>query len=480
MPPKVAFCLCLLFIFWLFAKSKKQARGLSGALWIPLIWALLIGSKPITLWLGLTGTAETADSYVEGSPVDRLLFLALIIAGLFVINRRHTTWRNIIANNKWLFLFFLYLGFSAVWSDYPFVSFKRWIKDFGNVIMVLVVLGELEPVTAIQTLLARCSYVLIPFSVVFIKYFPEIGRYYDRWTWTPHYGGVTTDKNQLGMTVFVCGLFLCSRFPEMYREWKTGERTRADFFAYVILLLMVFWLLSIAESSTALTCLLIGISLFLALKLPGVRLYVGRMGISLAAAVVLVLVLAHFFFNLGEFITGALGRNMTLTGRTQIWTRVLNEDINPLLGTGFYSFWLGNRPDKLSENYAFHLNEAHNGFLETYLNSGIVGVFLLLAVLASSMKRIQRRLLVSDSEILALQLSFLLSIVLYNVTESAFNRLDIVWVALLLFIIEYPQARNDGADKSREEVWQMSSDYLRMPETVSSRQAFAVERTPPS
>ncbi len=90
--------------------------------------------------------------------------------------------------------------------------------------MVVVVLSESNPVSAIKAFLLRCGYVLIPLSVVFVKYFPEIGRYYDRWTWRPHYGGVTTDKNLLGMTLFVCGLILCLRTFEMWRDWKSGKK----------------------------------------------------------------------------------------------------------------------------------------------------------------------------------------------------------------------------------------------------------------
>jgi exopolysaccharide production protein ExoQ len=144
-----------------------------------------------------------------------------------------------------------------------------------------------------------------------------------------------------------------------------------------------------------------------------------------------------------------LGRDMTLTGRTEIWQRVLNEDINPLLGEGFYSFWLGNRTDKLSESFAYPLNEAHNGYLETYLNSGLIGLFLLLALLASSAKRIQKKLR-ERSDHAALALAFLISIVIYNVTESAFDRLDIVWFALLLFIMEYPPLTATQSESDEE------------------------------
>ncbi len=74
MSPKLALSLCLLFIAWLFARSRKQEHTLTFALWIPLIWALIIGSKPISAWLGLADSTASADNYIEGSPFDRLFF----------------------------------------------------------------------------------------------------------------------------------------------------------------------------------------------------------------------------------------------------------------------------------------------------------------------------------------------------------------------------------------------------------------------
>ena len=36
--------------------------------------------------------------------------------------------------------------------------------------------------------------VLIPVSVLFIKYYPDLGRYYGRWDYHTFYCGVTTNK----------------------------------------------------------------------------------------------------------------------------------------------------------------------------------------------------------------------------------------------------------------------------------------------
>lgn len=88
-----------------------------------------------------------------------------------------------------------------------------------------------------------------------------------------------------------------------------------------------------------------------------------------------------------------MGRNPNLTDRTLIWKVLLNTHTNPLIGTGYESFWLGPRSDWLwQQKETAGLNEAHNGYLGVYLNLGIIGLSLLTALLISSYRTICKRL----------------------------------------------------------------------------------------
>lgn len=80
MPQNVAALGCVLFILWLFKRDANR-RKVSFALWIPLTWAFIIASKPISVWLGLGSATSGGEGYVEGSPFDRMFFLVLIVAG---------------------------------------------------------------------------------------------------------------------------------------------------------------------------------------------------------------------------------------------------------------------------------------------------------------------------------------------------------------------------------------------------------------
>jgi O-antigen ligase len=140
-------------------------------------------------------------------------------------------------------------------------------------------------------------------------------------------------------------------------------------------------------------------------------------------------------FNLNEIIIPALGRDMTLTGRTELWSDVLDMDTNPLIGTGYESFWLGDRLEKIWETNWWQPNQAHNGYLETYLNLGWIGLLLLIGVIIFTYRRICKSL-IFDFDYGRLRLALLVIILVYNITEAGFKGLHMMWFSFLLITIE--------------------------------------------
>src|SRR5437867_6147864 len=190
MPPEVALFLASLFIAYLFARDYKQEPKISGAVWIPTMWLIILGSRPVSQWLNLSADYESPDQLLEGSPTDAAIYATLMFAAFIVLRKRQVSWGSVIRSNAWLSLFFLFGAVSIVWSDFPFVAFKRWIKGLGDPMMALVLLSDSAPGKATERVFKRCAYVLIPLSIVLIKYYPELGRSYDLWTDTQFYGGV--------------------------------------------------------------------------------------------------------------------------------------------------------------------------------------------------------------------------------------------------------------------------------------------------
>ena len=436
MPPQLAAALFVGFALWMFLRDRKRSATVSAAAWLPLIWVAIVGSRPVTLWFGGSLSMESPDDYLKGSPVDMVIFLSLIVAGALVLIRRRVNWNTLVAGNIWLFIFFLYWLVSVAWSDYPFVGLKRWIKDMGNLIMVLVILTEADPIQTVKTVFARCAFVLLPLSVLFIKYYPDLGRYYNPWTWQPVYCGVATEKNALGCLVLVCGLFLAWEFFGM--RWRGPNATpKGDVLSRVLLVLMMFWLLSKANSSTALVCWAMGAAIIYTLRFGWVKRQVRSLGTyTMVAALVIFSIYA--IPGVLPALLELLGEDATLTGRTDLWNDLLSQSINPLMGTGYQSFWLGERAVVMWEKYYFHPNQAHNGYIETYLNGGFLGAGFLLVWLTMAGRDIKRDLL-SGHEYARVRFAALIVGVFYNWTEAVFNRLSLVWFIILLAAVNYPR-----------------------------------------
>jgi O-antigen ligase len=132
---------------------------------------------------------------------------------------------------------------------------------------------------------------------------------------------------------------------------------------------------------------------------------------------------------------GTLGKDPTIHGRKAIWDLVLGLHTNPWVGTGFESFWLGTRLKKMwAAMPNFYMNEAHNGYLELYLNLGWAGICFIALLLATGYKRalsgIRR-----NPEKGSLFLGLFLCTLIYAFSEAAFKSMTPSWVFLLLVIM---------------------------------------------
>src|SRR5262249_18406741 len=137
-------------------------------------------------------------------------------------------------------------------------------------------------------------------------------------------------------------------------------------------------------------------------------------------------------------VTATLGRDTTMTGRTDLWDAVLPLNPNPLLGAGYESFWLGDRLKALWTRFWWQPNQAHNGYLEVYLNLGLLGLLLVGVFLLTSYQRIWRP--TNAVGFASLSLAIWTITLLHNVTEAGVFK-GSLWVPLLLASIIVPGPR---------------------------------------
>jgi len=425
-----------LWLPWLYYHDTKDRASVSSGSWIVVAWAVIYATRPVTEWFGLAGEGPSLpQSRDEGNPVEAFFSLSLIIAGWVILLRRGVQFSKVIKENTWLFVFYGFWLMSITWSDYPFITFKRLFKDLGNIIMVLLVLTDTDPSVAIKAVICRLAYLCIPLSILFIRYYPELGRIYTGYDQSRHmWVGVTTHKNSLGVLALVGALFLFWDFLDS-RRMPQARVHRATLASRIAVFLMCWYLLLMIDSVTALVCAGLGTSLLLFLNLPFMKCHPGRvelLGLGSLAS----LWIMDLLFNFKETFVESLGRDMTLTSRTDLWAIVKDHQDNPLVGAGFNTFWSGERYVALAETTG-GVVQAHNGYIELYLNGGIVGVCLLTALLLSAYWQIRNGIALGTRESV-IRLVLLVIAVVYNISEASFTKVGLLWLLTLFAVIKFP------------------------------------------
>ncbi len=427
------------FTFWLVRRDMKRRDGVSGAIWIPTLWLGILASRPLSTWVGFGGGTDT----LEGSPLDRLFFFGSIFAAFLVISRRAVNWPRIVSANWQIFFFYGYLLVSVLWADSPIVSFKRWFKDFGNISVALVVLSEVNPIQAFRAIFVRCGYLLIPLSYIFVRYFPGLGRRYSIFSGEMEATGVTFQKNSLGAMILITSLVIIWDLLERTPEEKAKMGFVDKIWPYVVLL-TGFYLLKVCDSKTSMACLALGASIIASAKVPFIRKRVGAFG-----AYALIGGAAYYALDsalgLTETVVTGLGRDMTFTGRTDVWRELLALKTDPIIGTGFCSFWSDiSYQSRLPEWIAF---SAHNGYLEMFIDGGYICIgFLVLMLLATGFK-INRGLATGNTYQL-MRFAVLVAVIIGDMSESHYARMTPLWFMFLLTALQPVPSKNSAVSAS--------------------------------
>lgn len=411
--------------------ERKQNPSASWALWIPTIWMVKISSSDLAFWLG-RGDAEIGT----GSPWERRLLIFLLVLGLITLYKRRFNWYKATKDNIWLVVLLFYMFVSIFWSDLPpNTSLKRWVKELIAVIMTLVVLSEEDPRAAVESVLRRSIYILIPLSLLLVMFFPEYGTepFGNLEAWV----GVTTHKNGLGRLCSIAVFFLV--WTSVGRQQVSDVMSnRYQKYVDILVLGMAVYLLKgpgigKTVSITAVTTLVVGLaSLFGLLLARRFKRYLGLNTLRAVIVGIIIIGTASVFVGgliFGGEIASSLGREETLTGRTQIWAELIPFAMKePIIGYGIDGFFTKEMQKSLG-----YLPHAHNGYLNIMLDYGFVGLLLVSMFLLSLCGKAHKTLYY-DYGWGSLMLCFLFMTAMYNVAEPSFGSFKSHQMAIILFL----------------------------------------------
>ncbi|CEP47884.1 Lipid A core--O-antigen ligase-like protein [[Clostridium] sordellii] len=128
-----------------------------------------------------------------------------------------------------------------------------------------------------------------------------------------------------------------------------------------------------------------------------------------------------------EFIVDILHKDITLTGRVYIWDLVLkNIKMIGLIG-------LGRGNTFILDNFYLRVNETHNGFLEVFLYSGIIGLTIFLIMVWMIIKKLDKFYGI-HSKILSFGI---FTYMIIGISESAFYKMELWIIFSIAYNIEY-------------------------------------------
>jgi exopolysaccharide production protein ExoQ len=446
MPPQIATLLFAVGIAGLFWLDRDDSVRPSKALWLPIIWLSINGSRSVSAWLGMSMAKEIPGQPPPTSPLDQLVAATLIFLGTIVLFRRGRDVIRLLRASWPIALYFSFCLVSLLWSDFPEWGFKRWVRALGDLIMVLIVASDAQPTAALKRLLSRVGFVLLPASVLLIRYYPALGQDWDVFG-LQEFTGVTTNKNVLGDLVFLLGMGALWRTLGLIRDKEQPDRFR-HLLAQCTVLAFAIELLFTAHCATAGGCFILGVGLMLATSLTLFRYRPA----AVHALVLAVLLGGSLTALLGGWsaMTAALGRKPNLTGRTDIWRDLIPMAPNPIGGAGFETFWVGPRVERVYEKVGGveMTNESHNGYIEVYLNLGWLGLGCIALILLQGYRKAVsafRR----DSALGSLLVTYIFTAVIFNISEAGFRMLSLSWFFLLLTIVAASAATGVATELSR-------------------------------
>ena len=434
---QLASLLTVAFIIYGLSQDYRQGRSFSPGMWISLAWIAISATRPLIYWLHpnlfvgfsqrIAWEQQRSIEIVQSNPLDRNIVIILMVLGLVVLLRRRPQFQLKLANNGWLIAFFAYCLISVLWSEFPGIVFKKWIRFIGDVVVVLLILTEVRSEEGFYRIMRWMAIVCLPLSALFAKFYPALGRIYTV-TGTQMWVGVTGHKNMLGILCAFTGIVLV---------WRNLARwPKVDFLDAGLIALDIYLLLGSKSTTSVIVFLMGAFLLVVQARMKGNARKLNRVIVFGLVSLLAIQVLAVSFLgkSFAPDLFAAAGKDASLTGRIPLWQELIDMGGQaPLFGCGFASFWLST--DRLSDLWGrvnWTPTTAHNGYIEIFLDLGIIGLLILVFLLVQTNKNIVNSFR-DYPELGKLKIAFFVMIFFHNFSESGYGKpTTLIWLLFLL------------------------------------------------
>ncbi|MEO1139424.1 MAG: O-antigen ligase family protein [Pseudomonadota bacterium] len=298
--------------------------------------------------------------------------LMFLISGCALLIRRWRMQLGLCIRFWPIILLPVFCMVSAIWSEYPIVSFRFGVQFMATVLIAITIAATISARAFGQVLFGLYSLAMLASVLV-----GDVRN--DTGAWLGIYGSKNALAGAAATYVIVCvAQFLDSRASYRHRLLA------------VLGSLVGVMLLLLAQSISALVLLppslFILCSLLILYRLSYSQRIVTVAFATLVAALLVVLV-TIFSDMLVAMLLQTTGKDVTLTGRTELWQIALGLIAErPWLGMGYQAFWVHGHSPAEALWFRFGIESRsgfnfHNTYLSNMVEIGAIGVLLQTMVL---------------------------------------------------------------------------------------------------
>ncbi|WP_083742045.1 O-antigen ligase family protein [Bradyrhizobium mercantei] len=386
---------------------------------------------------------EFQDGGATTTALAAALNLGSVVACLALFWGRFRTTKNISTGELLAISLVSLFLLSTAWSVDPWTTARRGGLYVFFVLGVIGMAARLTDREFTGLMSAACLLSAVA-SLVLLAVYPSsalaLPDSFDSFVASPEVTlalrGIFPQKNILGQVVAAGAL-------ASMHLLRVGASRQARFWGVVSLIVfLVMVLASRSSTSISVTLYLCVVSFFICLyRRGGLTRVLGTSLAVLSGAIALALALFP------DPLIEILGKDATLTGRTELWPVVVDNIYErPVAGWGYYAFWGVANPDAnvIFARLGWRVAHAHNGLLEMLLEVGVLGTTLISVIFLRSVWLAYRCLRTSARELGTSSLLCNGAIVITGVTEWVLMDFASAWT-ILFFVFWLMCERAMGA-----------------------------------
>ena len=373
--------------------------------------------------------------------LDRLITYGVTFLLVILTASRCRTIIMAYRNNFIISSLIVIAAMSAAWSQDPWHTLRCAFMLFISTSLILMITNEYSVEQQMQ-LLIIVGTVAAFLSIAVVLLLPGIGIDRTRDVWE----GVFISGNHLGR---IC-LFLLT--PAIHYPSRAEGRLPMRV-PYIILML---FLMGMSGSRTAWILTAAYLLLAFLLRQTGRIARRDRGKVIVLVGIVVLLPLYVLYRNAADLLA-LIGRNTTLSGRTDIWESLIVSAMKrPLFGFGYQAFWAGNSSEAVnvlletSRKTGFLGTYAHSGYLSVMLECGFVGLGLIVAMISIAVRNSLVCLRSKRLSLTSWYLGIVFLTIAYNIDEETFMLTN--YLPWMMFILAYANLHKEVKSISSEAI----------------------------